>query len=119
MHVVLPPFGWYSPGRQCEQAVLGVLSLPVNSPGPHVLHWLFPTSFWYCPLKQFEHALAPAPETVPAAQSPHGFDAAATDVEYLPDAQSAHSALPADTLYLPAPHDVHVPPFSPVVPALQ
>ena len=114
MHVVLPPFGWYSPGRQCEQAVLGLLSLPVNSPGPHVLHWLFPTSFWYCPLKQFEHALAPAPETVPAAQSPHGSDAAATAVEDFPAVHAVQSALPGEILYLPTPQPVHVPPFGPV-----
>jgi hypothetical protein len=43
---------------------------------------------------------------------------ATTVVEYFPAAQSAHTALPVATLYLPATQAVHAPPSGPVNPAL-
>lgn len=107
MHSICPVFGWYLPATQCVQALLAVLSLLVNSPDPQVSHTLLPVSTWYFPLLQFEHAVAPDPETVPLAQSSHVFDVAATAVEYLPAVQSVHEALPIDVLYLPDTQAVH------------
>jgi hypothetical protein len=41
---------------------------------------------------------------------------APTVVEYVPAAQSAHTALPVPILYLPATHAVHMPPLAPLYP---
>jgi hypothetical protein len=43
---------------------------------------------------------------------------APTTAEYVPARQSVHGALPVSILYLPAAHDVHVPPSGPVKPTL-
>ena len=91
-----------------------------NFPAPQSMHALFPPSFWYLPLKQFEHPAAPPPETVPAPQLPHvSDDADPTVVEDLPAAQSVQSSAPVTVLYLPATQNVHVPPDGPDVPTLQ
>jgi hypothetical protein len=39
--------------------------------------------------------------------------------EYVPVPQSVHAANPVDTLYFPATHAAHGPPFGPVNPVLQ
>ena len=44
---------------------------------------------------------------------------APTAVEYIPPAQVEQVAAPANTLYVPAAHAAHEPPFGPVDPALQ
>jgi len=46
-------------------------------------------------------------------------DATPEPVEYLPDTQSLHAALPGDILNLPAMHSLQLPPSKPVEPALQ
>jgi hypothetical protein len=52
---------------------------------------------------------------LPVSQLVHVLDAIA---EYLPPSQAVHSTEPIESLYCPATHTVHVPPFSPVYPAL-
>jgi hypothetical protein len=44
---------------------------------------------------------------------------APTVPEYFPAKQPVHDALPLKSLYVPAPHASHGPPFGPVYPALQ
>ena len=44
---------------------------------------------------------------------------AATTPEYVPATQLMHAALPVTSLYMPAAHGEHTPPFTPVYPALQ
>jgi hypothetical protein len=100
---------------QAVQLDLALLSFAENSPAPHDLHDTFPPSFWYLPLLQFEHALAPAAETVPAPQSPHGSDSAPTDMEYLPAKQSVQAPPPVSTLYFPVTQDVHEAPDEPAL----
>jgi hypothetical protein len=59
-------------------------------------------------------------EVEPAGHARHVAAVVAPAVaEYLPAAQSAHTALPVVVLYLPATHAVHGPPFGPVNPVLQ
>jgi hypothetical protein len=66
-------------------------------------------------LKQFEHAVAPAADTLPAAQLPHvSIDVAVTAVENVPAKQSVQPALPVCDLCFPAAQEVHVPPSGPV-----
>ena len=95
-------------------------------------------AFWYFPLAQVVHAPVPASpddpalhlqlpiamlpagevdSSVHAVQAPSAEEAVA--MLYLPTPQSVHGAEPAASLYFPAAHPRHVPPLSPVKPALQ
>jgi len=64
-------------------------------------------------------ALLPTSDVDGEGQIAHVFsNMAAEVVEYLPAPQSMQAALPTPVLYLPAPQSTHVPPSSPVQPAL-
>ena len=60
-----------------------------------------------------------AVEYLPPPHAMHAVSAAAPAVvRYLPAAQSVHEKEPMTSLYFPAMHAVHVPPFGPVYPML-
>jgi hypothetical protein len=110
----------YVPAVQCVQAAVPVVGLYV--PAAHVEH--IPSGPVY-PGSQGSHIqelmdeLA-MEEVEPAGHARHVSVVVAAGVaEYMPAAQSAHTALPVVVLYLPATHAVHVPPFGPEKPALQ
>jgi len=104
---VAPAVAEYVPARQFVQR-LAVLAPAVSE---------------YVPARQFVQTLAVlAPtvaEYVPARQLVQTLAVLAAAVaEYVPARQSVHTALPVAFLYLPATHEVHVPPFGPVKPVL-
>jgi hypothetical protein len=100
--------------------VLALLSFAENSPVPHDLHVPFSISFWYWPLLHSEQKTSPDAEAVPAPHWPHVLlDVACTAAEALPAGHFVQAASPVASLYLPAAHWVHAPPFAPVNPWLQ
>jgi hypothetical protein len=76
-----------------------------------------PVALEYFATPQFVHAELLVAADVPA---PHisQVDAPAV-LENVPATQAAHDAFPVATLYVPARHCVHRPPFAPEKPALQ
>jgi hypothetical protein len=105
-------------------------------PASQFVHAAFPEPVLYLPATHFtqsppsgpvepvlhlQSAFAPLPsgEYEFVGQSPHVFDAAPTVVEYFPAPQFVQSPAPVDVLYLPATQFPQLPPFGPVVPALQ
>ena len=105
-------------------------------PSVQGVHATVPVAVLYLPATQFtqsppsgpvlpalhlQSAFAPLPsgEYEFVGQSPHVFDAAPTVVEYFPAPQFVHAAFPVPVLYLPASQFPQLPPFGPVVPALQ
>ena len=102
-------------------------------PGPQFMHGPAPTSFLNLPGVQAEHF--PAEPVYPASQA-HSVlpaaeleltgqasqvvpDTAPVALEKVPALHAEHSALPLASLYLPAVHAVHAPPFGPEVPEMQ
>ena len=100
-------------------------------PTAHSVHSLGPESTLYFPATQLTHGPPSAPED-PAlhiqsvfvmlvffevesvGQLIHTFEAAPTCPEYVPVAHTEHKSSPTVVLYLPATHEIHVPPSTPV-----
>jgi hypothetical protein len=108
-----------------------------NVSAGQLVHAADPLTFLYCPATQAVHVPPFAPvnpalhkqaalaelETGAFAFEEHATHVdealAPTAAEYVAAPQSAHAALPAPVLYFPATHPEHVPPSTPVNPALQ
>jgi hypothetical protein len=71
----------------------------------------------YFPAPQSEHA-EPASEYLPAAQAIQAVEVVDPDGEDVPAPQLEHTPEPTAALCFPTTHAVHVPPFTPVYPAL-
>ena len=103
----------YSPGPQSIQGASPTSAL--NLPGVQAEHWPEPAY----PASQ-AHAVLPAAEEELAGQDSQVFSVRApVAVEKVPALHSEHSELPLFSLYVPALHAVHAPPFGPEVPATQ
>ena len=76
-----------------------------------------PTVGEYFPAVQSEHA-EPASEYLPAAQPKQAVEVVDPDGEDVPALQFEHKSEPNVALCFPTTHAVHVPPFTPVYPAL-
>jgi uncharacterized protein YnzC (UPF0291/DUF896 family) len=77
-----------------------------------------PTVGEYLPAVQLEHAEPAAIEYLPAAQATQAVDVVDPDSEDVPALQLEHTSEPTSALCFPTTHAVHVPPFTPVYPAL-
>jgi uncharacterized protein YnzC (UPF0291/DUF896 family) len=71
----------------------------------------------YVPAPQSEHA-EPASEYLPAEQATQAVEVVDPDGEDVPAPQLEHTSEPTAALCFPTTHAVHVPPFTPVYPAL-
>ena len=101
-HAALPVCALNDPGKHAEHAPPSGPVYPVLH--VHVVDVLAP--------RATEYELAGHPAQVPAAVAP-------TVNRYVPAEQSEQAAEPLTSLYLPATHPEHVPPFAPVYPTLQ
>ena len=91
-----------------------------NVPAPQpmqVLGAVAPRVTEYFPAVQSEHA-EPASEYLPAAQPTQAVEVVDPDGEDVPALQLEHTSEPKAALCFPTTHAVHVPPFTPVYPAL-